>query len=65
MNNLIQELAEQVRATVPQGLDVSEWIVIYNRRLGESIVRICADVAQTAEPYQAADLIRKHFGVEE
>ena len=25
----------------------------------------CAEIADIAEPYQSADLIRKHFGVEE
>jgi hypothetical protein len=25
----------------------------------------CAEIADTAEPYKSADLIRKHFGVEE
>jgi hypothetical protein len=25
----------------------------------------CAEIADTAEPYKSADLIKKHFGVEE
>ena len=29
------------------------------------IVRECADIADIAEPYNASDLIKKHFGVEE
>jgi len=28
------------------------------------VAKRCADIAETAEPYQSADLIRKHFGVE-
>ena len=28
-------------------------------------VRECANLADEAEPYKAADLIKKHFGVEE
>jgi hypothetical protein len=28
------------------------------------VAKKCADIADTAEPYQSADLIRKHFGVE-
>jgi hypothetical protein len=28
------------------------------------IAKQCADIADTAEPYKSADLIRKHFGVE-
>lgn len=31
----------------------------------ELIVRECAQIAETAEPYQSHDLILKHFGVEE
>ena len=30
-----------------------------------SVVRECANIADTAEPYKAYDLIKKHFGVEE
>ena len=29
------------------------------------IVQECAQIAETAEPYQSHDLILKHFGVEE
>ena len=29
------------------------------------IVNECADIADIAEPYNASDLIKKHFGVEE
>jgi hypothetical protein len=28
------------------------------------VAKKCAEIADTAEPYQSADLIRKHFGVE-
>ena len=31
----------------------------------ELIVRECAGIAETAEPYQSSDLIKQHFGVEE
>jgi hypothetical protein len=34
-------------------------------RFAEKIVKECARVAETAEPYQSSDLIKKHFGVEE
>lgn len=30
----------------------------------KSIVRECADIASTAEPYKSEDLILKHFDVE-
>jgi hypothetical protein len=32
--------------------------------LVQLVAKRCADIAETAEPYQSADLIRKHFGVE-
>jgi hypothetical protein len=34
-------------------------------RFAELIVRECADIAQTAEPYQSSDLIKQHFGIAE
>jgi hypothetical protein len=33
-------------------------------KFAELIVLKCADIADKAEPYQASDLIKKHFGVE-
>ena len=34
-------------------------------RFAELIVRECAGIAQTAEPYQSSDLIKQHFGITE
>ena len=34
-------------------------------KFAELIVRQCAEIAATAEPYKAEDLIKQHFGVEE
>lgn len=34
-------------------------------RFAELIVRECADIAETAEPYQSSDLIKQHFGIAE
>lgn len=34
------------------------------KSLVQLVAKRCADIAETAEPYQSADLIRKHFGVE-
>jgi len=31
----------------------------------ELIVRKCAGIAETAEPYQSSDLIKQHFGITE
>jgi hypothetical protein len=33
-------------------------------RFAQLIVRECAGIAETAEPYQSSDLIKQHFGVE-
>jgi hypothetical protein len=34
-------------------------------RFAELIVRECAGIAETAEPYQSSDLIKQHFGITE
>jgi hypothetical protein len=61
MNNRIKELIEQV------GTDVSgKWMNVDNlEKVAELIVKECAEIADTAEPYKSSDLIKKHFGVEE
>ena len=78
MNKRIQELAEQARASVPPGLVVSEWIEVYNQKLGELIVQECASVVESLSPgyedyrNQIEDAFRRdcvaeikhHFGVE-
>jgi hypothetical protein len=40
-------------------------VMVDLERFAEKIVKECARVAETAEPYQSSDLIKKHFGVEE
>ena len=60
MNERIKELAEQagwMMGDEPEG---------FNTRLqkfAELIVRECAEIAKTAEPYRSDDLILRHFGV--
>jgi hypothetical protein len=34
-------------------------------KFAELIVLKCADIADTAEPFLASDLIKQHFGVEQ
>jgi hypothetical protein len=34
-------------------------------KFAELIVRECAEIADTAEPFLSSDLIKQHFGVEE
>ena len=61
MNNRIKELIKQV------GTDVSgKWINVDNsEKFAELIVLKCAEIADTAEPFLASDLIKQHFGIEE
>lgn len=33
------------------------------RRFAQLVAEKCAYIADTAEPYKSADLIRKHFGI--
>jgi hypothetical protein len=35
------------------------------QKFAELIVRECAEIADTAEPFLSSDLIKRHFGVEE
>jgi hypothetical protein len=60
MSERIKELIEQV------GTDVSgKWMNVDNsEKLAELIVLKCAEIADTAEPFLASDLIKQHFGVE-
>lgn len=60
MNKRIKELAEQA------GWDMGDEICGFTIRLEkftELIVRECADIADTAEPYKSNDLILQHFGL--
>ena len=68
MNERIKELAEQAKAESSQWLGSKPAITMtYDEleKFAELIVRECAYIAETAEPYQSHDLILKHFGVEE
>lgn len=60
MSERLKELIKQV------GTDVSgKWMNIDNsEKLAELIVKECADIADSAEPYKSSDLIKKHFGFE-
>jgi hypothetical protein len=74
MNERTQQLAEQA------GLKHHNWITNesnvkdgdfkYPRledyeKFAELIVKECASIADTAEPFLASDLIKQHFGVTE
>jgi hypothetical protein len=74
MNERIKQLA--LRAFQPINDITSEgvadrrtfnqvWFEHYNQKFAELIVRECAEIADTAEPFLASDLIKQHFGVKE
>jgi hypothetical protein len=60
MNERIKELLEQAGVkyvTMPKD-------TVYEK-FAELIVRECASIADTAEPFLSSDLIKEHFGVKE
>jgi hypothetical protein len=61
MNTRIQQLMDRA------GTDSSgKWMSVDQaEKFAELIVRQCAEIADTAEPFLASDLIREHFGVAE
>ena len=62
MNERIKELAAKSNFGHMENSNV-----VYDNRLekfAELIVLKCAEIADTAEPFLASDLIKEHFGVE-
>ena len=64
MNEQIQQLIKQCTTYYNGGLG-TEIEVFDKEKFAELIVRQCAEIADTAEPFLASDLIREHFGVAE
>ena len=61
MNERIRELIKQVKTDVS-----GKWMNVDNsEKFAELIILKCAEIADTAEPFLASDLIKQHFGVEE
>jgi hypothetical protein len=77
MNNMIQQLAERAKQSVPSGLVVEQWIQVYNIKLGELIVQECCALIEREGHNMVpgflmrltvpaeVDLIKKHFGIEQ
>ena len=66
MNQRIKELERQATETVKCGLNGTSTTESFNRKkFAELIVIKCAEIADTAEPFLASDLIKQHFGVTE
>ena len=57
---LIEKLAEQAKTTVPDGLDVAEWIRTYNNKLSELIINECIEACPHED---GRNHIRKHFHI--
>ena len=66
MNRRIQELAEQAKSQVPQGILAPDlWIEQYNRIFAELIVRECVLISRTStDGFSAGRQMQEHFGVE-
>jgi hypothetical protein len=62
MNNKLKDLADKANVYT----DVSgRWLSAAGmEKFAELIVLKCAEIADTAEPFIASDLIKEHFGVE-
>ena len=60
MNERIKLLAEQA-GFIPDNAPGMNSVL---EKFAELIVRECAEIAKTAEPYRSDDLILRHFGVE-
>jgi hypothetical protein len=71
MNERIKQLAEQANTIGDWGEDITEgrYFVYPNiknlEKFAELIVLKCAEIADTAEPFLASDLIKQQFGVTE
>ena len=64
MNKRILELAEQAGYKHSDAVGMCEDYAYFDHeKFAELIVRECAEIAKTAEPYRSDDLILRHFGV--
>ena len=66
MNERIKELADKIWAEEYwNNPNTDKLLPAQLNKFAELIVRECANIADTAEPYKSNDLILKHFGVQE
>ena len=62
---------QQIKILIAQATNIEEygWGASYEnfdkKKFAELIVLKCAEIADTAEPFLASDLIKQHFGVNE
>ena len=60
MNERILELADKAIEDMPGAWNIPDE---FCKKFAELIVRECAEIAKTADPYRSDDLILRHFGV--
>ena len=71
MNERIKQLERQAIIGVLKGNDPDRDVdrmyisAEFTKKFAELIIRECAEIADTAEPFLSSDLIKQHFGVEE
>ena len=67
MNERIKELWSQAGGHYNSGNQHTwpEYTIDDPAKFAELIVRECAEIADTAEPFLSSDLIKQHFGVKE
>jgi hypothetical protein len=65
MNHQIRILAEQATKKYDRLGNEIPFAQPDLEKFAELIVLKCAEIADTAEPFLASDLIKEHFGVEE
>ena len=65
MNERIKELEKQCWTHRVDGALVDGQLHFDTQKFAELIVRECAEIADTAEPFLSSDLIKEHFGVKE
>ena len=76
MTDRIQELAAEAKNKVPAGLEVSQWIEVYNTELAKLVIEDICDLISNNEfnllpthmhrmsAYAEVEMIKQHFGVE-
>jgi hypothetical protein len=65
MNEKIKALEQQCWSHRVDGVLVDGHLHFDTQKFAELIVLKCAEIADTAEPFLASDLIKQHFGVKE
>jgi hypothetical protein len=65
MNEKIKALEQQCWSHRVDGVLVDGHLHFDTKKFAELIVLKCAEIADTAEPFLASDLIKQHFGVKE